>query len=152
MPMRMPADTTVALLRRNVGALLHNWPTVVPYTIAHCQIGLQVSATRLWFTRVWVRPLVRWDPAIIAMSLITHTDRQTDRQTQTCLLWQDVASLPHEGTDWKPQAVHEVERVLQLLWVRLARVRVVPLARGYPANHNTSTARRVSAHAAWCIA
>jgi len=24
MPMRMPADTTVALLRRNVGALLHN--------------------------------------------------------------------------------------------------------------------------------
>jgi len=31
-------------------------------------------------------------------------------------------------------------------------VRVVPFAGGYPENHNTSTARRVSAHAAWCIA
>ena len=78
MPMLMPADTTVALLRRNVGALLHNWPTVVPNRIAHCQIGLQVSTSRLWFTRMWVRPLLRRDPVITVMSLITHTDRQTD--------------------------------------------------------------------------
>ena len=46
---------------------------------------------------MWVRPLLRRDPAITVMSLITHADRQTD--TQTCLLWEDVASLPHEGAD-----------------------------------------------------
>jgi hypothetical protein len=72
------------------------------------------------------------------------------QNTQTCLLWEEVASLCHEGPDAKPKAVHEVERILQLLRVRFAWVRVVPLSGCCPAIHNTATARKVSTHAAWC--
>jgi hypothetical protein len=131
----------VALLRSNVGPLLHNRASVVPKAVTHGQVGLQEALTLLRLARMGVRPFLWRHPAI--QSRVTH---------KTCLLWEDVASLPHEGPDGKPKTVHEVERVLQLLWVWSARMRVVPLARRRPANHNTATALRVSAHAAWCIA
>jgi hypothetical protein len=118
----------------------------VPNAIAHREIGLQVSSSCLGFARVRIRPLVRGHPAKRTVSVTRYT-----QTTQTCLLRQDVASLCHEGPDGKPKAVQEVERILQLLWVRFAGMRVVPLCWRRPENHNTATAHRVSTHAVWCI-
>lgn len=49
------------------------------------------------------------------------------------LLWQEVTALLHEGADGKPHAVQEGELVLQVAWVWVARVWVLPFVRREPA-------------------
>ena len=102
-------------LRGDVTALLHEGPNSKPEWIQQAELVLQ----HIWLiiAGVWVVPLIGAEPA--------------DKYVH--LLGQEVAALLHEWADGKPHAVQEGELVLQVIRVRVTRVRVLPFIRREPA-------------------
>ena len=54
------------------------------------------------------------------------------------LLGEEITALLQERTHGEPHTVDECEGVLQLLWVRVAGVGVVPFERGHPGKRRLS--------------
>jgi hypothetical protein len=97
---------------------------------------------------MWVVPLVGAEPADTHVHVHVHVH----------LLGQEVAALLHEWADGKPHAVQEGELVLQVIRVRVTRVRVLPFIRREPATQTPGASWEVckqnfetSKHMGWTI-
>lgn len=113
-----------SLLRRNIRALLHQRAYGEPKGVHECELVFQ----DVWFAVTWVRvvPFVRAEPATTKQRRITIGH----------LLRQKIATLLHQRPDRVPHAIQQGELVLQVFRIRIARVRILPLVRGEPAQPN----------------